>query len=230
MKFRLTHRNFILEPESFPHDGNPALANNFKSYERAFFRIGGPQHLGARIGEQLELRKAGLRRYIFLARLHNAPGGRYGPGLDRSYGGIVVFKSSSGEISIGGPPVKHSQRFSLGQHKLSGYVYGEIVPLVHNDGGAAITEMVQVNAVRRSQPLGRRIRPLPPCGGGGRYPGRRGVAYCYPRWSIPRTTRRTTNPILSAAWLREILAADIVGFSRLTDADEDRTLASQPRY
>jgi hypothetical protein len=30
--------------------------------------------------------------------------------------------------------------------------------------------------------------------------------------------------------LAAILAADIVGFSRLTDADEDRTLASQPRY
>jgi class 3 adenylate cyclase len=30
--------------------------------------------------------------------------------------------------------------------------------------------------------------------------------------------------------LQAILAADIVGFSRLTRADEDRTLASQPRY
>ncbi len=30
--------------------------------------------------------------------------------------------------------------------------------------------------------------------------------------------------------LAAILAADIVGFSRLTDADEDRTLASRPRY
>src|SRR5712675_1388321 len=77
MKFRLAHRNSILEPESFPHDGNAALANNFKTYERALFRIGYPQHFRPRIGKQLELRKAGLRHNIFLGRLQNASGGRY---------------------------------------------------------------------------------------------------------------------------------------------------------
>src|ERR1700674_2837149 len=119
MEFGLANGNFILQRESLSHDWNPALTNNFKTYQRAFFRIRRPQHLRSRIGEQLELRKAGLGHYIFLTRLHNAPGGRYGPGLDGSNSSIVVFKSGGGEISIGRSSVKHSQSFPLDRYKLS---------------------------------------------------------------------------------------------------------------
>src|ERR1700730_1940173 len=155
MKFGLANWDFVLQRESFSDDWNPALTNNFKTYKGAFFRIRGPQDLRASIGEQLELREAGLRRYIFLARLHDSPGRRYGPGLDRRDGSIVVFKSSSSEIFIGGSSVKHSQSFSLDRHEFPGCIYREIVPLFHDDSGAAITEMVQVDAVGRSQPVGR---------------------------------------------------------------------------
>ena len=141
MKFGLANWDFVLQRESFSDDWNPALTNNFKTYEGAFFRIRGPQDHRASIGEQLELREAGLRRYIFLARLHDSPGRRYGPGLDRRDGSIVVFKSCGGEISICGPSIKHSQSFPLDRHEFSGRIYREFVPLFHDDGGAAIAKV-----------------------------------------------------------------------------------------